>query len=159
MMLVVTCSACTCICLIFVSCAVSGFLWYGLVVSIFINTIYIIENLAFYERICFLEAERQLKDSTIEKIRHCCRDLFIRNAEVEKMLRGSLLQSHSAHSFKDFIPTASNFSTSARSFKEFINQNAKLERSKLFTSRPVDAVLMRREQHSSCLWHHQIYKC
>ena len=88
MMLVVTCSACTCICLIFVSCAVSGFLWYGLVVSIFINTIYIVENLAFYERICFLEAEIQLKDSTIEKIRHCCRDLFIRNSEVERKLGG-----------------------------------------------------------------------
>jgi len=91
-MSVVTLSICTCLCLIFASYAVSGIAWHGLVISIFINTLYIIENLELYKRVCSLEAETQLKTSTIDKIRIFCRDLFIRNSELERKLRRSSLQ-------------------------------------------------------------------
>ncbi len=118
MMDVVTCSICTSLCLIFASYAVSGIAGYGLVVSIFINTLYIIENLAFYEKIGSLEAEVQLKDSTIDTIRHFCRDLFIRNSELERKLRGPFPQSQSARSFKDLINKNAELGTSRRSSLE-----------------------------------------
>jgi hypothetical protein len=95
MRLIVTCSICTCLCLIFASYAVSGIAWHSLVVSIFINTLYIIENLALFERARSLEADTQLKSSTIDRIRTFCRDLFIQNSELERKLRRASLQSNS----------------------------------------------------------------
>jgi hypothetical protein len=70
------------------------------IVSIFINVLYIFENVVLFQRNNQLEGVMLVKDELIRKLRHSCMELIVKISELEnfklKSLRKTTLQSKSA---------------------------------------------------------------